>query len=177
MTVYRIRWPTRRTARFSTEEPQNIVYGEQFAASVIDAVMSGPGWQDTLRIWTFDEHGGYYDHVPPPAAIVSPWARPDYVSHQVFDHTSICALVEAKWNLPALTYRDANANNMLDMVDFSAPAFLHPPALAKPPLATDQGRLPATSTGRARSRRPIRSASARLAWTRLASTATGLSSC
>ena len=152
----------------SEEDPQNIAYGEQFAASVIDAVMSGPGWPDTVLIWTFDEHGGYYDHVPPPAAIppddippdasvayngfrqygfrvpaaiVSPWARPDYVSHQVFDHTSICALVEAKWNLPALTYRDANANNMLDMLDFSAPAFLTPPKLAEPLLTTDPGAL------------------------------------
>jgi phospholipase C len=44
-----------------------------------------------------------------PFAIVSPWARPDHVSHHVYDHTSICALVEAKWNLPAMTYRDANA--------------------------------------------------------------------
>jgi phospholipase C len=150
----------------SEEDPENIAYGEQFAASVIDAVMHGPGWKDTVLIWTFDEHGGYYDHVVPPAAIapdnippdapggdkyngfrqygfrvpcavVSPWARPDYVSHTVFDHASICALVEAKWNLPAMTYRDANAANMLDMLDLSKPAFLHPPALARPLLTAD----------------------------------------
>lgn len=53
----------------SEEEPQNITLGEQFAASVVDAVMNGPGWESTLLIWTFDEHGGYYDHVVPPAAI------------------------------------------------------------------------------------------------------------
>ena len=47
----------------SEEEPQNIALGEQFAASVVNAVMSGPGWKNTLLIWTFDEHGGYYDHV------------------------------------------------------------------------------------------------------------------
>jgi phospholipase C len=147
----------------SEEDPQNIAAGEQFAAKVIDAVMSGPGWEKTLLIWTYDEHGGYYDHVPPPTAIapddikpdapasqqyggftrygfrvpcaiVSPWARANYVSHVVFDHTSICALVEAKWNLPAMTRRDANANTMLDMLDFRAPAFAKPPALAKPLL-------------------------------------------
>jgi phospholipase C len=148
----------------SEEDPQNIAYGEQFAATVIDAVMHGKGWKNTLLIWTFDEHGGYYDHVVPPAAIapdnippdgsptysgfkqygfrvpcaiVSPWARRDYVSHTVFDHSSICALVEAKWNLPAMTYRDANAANMLDMLDFSSPAFLEPPKLAKPLIDTD----------------------------------------
>ena len=158
----------------SEEDPQNIAYGEQFAASVIDAVMAGPGWKNTLLIWTFDEHGGYYDHVPPPAAIapddippdatvaytgfrqygfrvpcaiVSPFARADYVSHEVFDHTSICALVEHKWNLPALTYRDANANAMLDMLDFASAAFEHPPKLASPLLDTDPAALACNTSG------------------------------
>jgi phospholipase C len=148
----------------SEENPQNVAAGEQFAAKVINAVMSGPAWAQTLLIWTYDEHGGYYDHVRPPRAIapdniapkvpkgqsryegftrlgfrvpfaiVSPWARPNYVSHQVFDHSSICALVEAKWNLPAMTFRDANANVMLDMLDMKEPAFAHPPKLADPLL-------------------------------------------
>lgn len=158
----------------SEEEPQNIALGERFAAKVIDAVMSGPGWDSTLLIWAFDEHGGYYDHVVPPAAIppddiapkaspvytgfaqygfrvpcaiISPWARANYVSHRVFDHTSICALAEAKWNLPAMTRRDANAHNMLDMLDLSKPTFRKPPALAKPLLDTDPGALACTLTG------------------------------
>jgi phospholipase C len=147
----------------SEEDPQNIARGEQFAAKVINAVMKGPSWKGTLLIWTFDEHGGYYDHVVPPRAVapdnippavnggptytgfhqygfrvpcvlVSPWARPDYVSHQVFDHTSICALVESKWNLPAMTRRDANAHNMLDMLDLRARSFAQPPQLAQPLL-------------------------------------------
>ncbi|HKR70512.1 MAG TPA: alkaline phosphatase family protein [Streptosporangiaceae bacterium] len=147
----------------SEEDPQNIALGKQFAAKVIHAVMNGPGWKNTLLIWTFDEHGGYYDHVVPPRAIapddippqvnggptytgfrqygfrvpcvvVSPWARRNYVSHNVFDHTSICALVEKKWNLPAMTRRDANANNMTDMLDFSKAAFAQPPKL-QPSLA------------------------------------------
>ena len=160
----------------SEEEPQNIAQGEQFAAKVIDAVMTGPGWKDTVLIWTFDEYGGYYDHVVPPAAIapdkigphtnggpaytgfkqygfrvpcavISPWARPDYVSHHVFDHTSILALVEAKWNLPALTLRDANANNMLDMLDLSKPSFAKPPKLARPLLDTDPHALACNTSG------------------------------
>jgi phospholipase C len=149
----------------SEEDPQNIAVGEHFAARVINAVIDGPGWDRTLLIWNYDEHGGYYDSVPPPAAIppdaippdtppgvpayngfaqygfrvpcavISPWARPNYVSHEIFDHTSVCALVEAKWNLPAMTYRDANANAMLDMLDLQQPAFLAPPALAPPLLS------------------------------------------
>jgi phospholipase C len=163
-------------ASSSEEDPQNIVHGEQFAATVVDAVMTGPGWKNTLLIWTFDEHGGYYDHVVPPRAIapdniaphidggsaytgfrqygfrvpcavISPWARRGYVSHRTFDHTSICALVEAKWNLPAMTYRDANAGNMLDMLDLTAPAFLHPPKLARPLLDVDPHSLACSTTG------------------------------
>jgi phospholipase C len=161
----------------SEEDPQNIVMGEAFIAQVINAVMTGPLWKKTLLIWTYDEHGGYYDHVPPPpalapddippmppagepvyngfhqygfrvpCAVVSPWARPNYVSHQVFDHTSTCALVESKWNLPAMTYRDANANAMLDMLDLSTPTFLTPPALAQPLMNVDPGSLTCSTTG------------------------------
>ena len=53
----------------SEENPQNIAAGEQFAAQVINAVITGPGWGKTLLIWNYDEHGGYFDHVPPPPAI------------------------------------------------------------------------------------------------------------
>ena len=71
---------------------------------------------------------------------MSPYARRDYVSHVVHDHTSILKLIETKWNLPALTYRDANADNLLDSIDLkSKPAFLDPPTLPNPglPAGTD----------------------------------------
>jgi phospholipase C len=55
--------------RGSEENPQDITVGEEFAAKVIDAVMTGRGWPRTLLIWLYDEHGGYYDHVPPPPAV------------------------------------------------------------------------------------------------------------
>jgi phospholipase C len=161
----------------SEENPQNIVAGEQFVAEVVSAVMKSPNWPSTLLIWTYDEHGGYYDHVPPPpalapdnippnvpvgtsayngfhqygfrvpCAVVSPWARRSYVSHDVMDHSSICSLVEAKWNLPAMTYRDANAHNMLDMLDLAHPAFLTPPPLAPPLIDTDPHALACDTTG------------------------------
>jgi phospholipase C len=161
----------------SEENPQNIAQGEQFAAEVINAVMRGPAWHKTLLIWNYDEHGGYYDHVRPPRAIppdnikpevpkgepaydgfgrygfrvpcavVSPWARRDYVSHRVFDHASICALIEAKWNLPAMTYRDANADDMLDLIDLRRPAFAEPPELARPLADTDSKALSCNVSG------------------------------
>ncbi len=151
----------------SEEDPQDIQRGEQFVSQVVQAAMHGPAWDKTLLVWTYDEGGGYYDHVPPPAAvkpddippnihvppdqpgaydrygfrvpaaIVSPYARRNYVSHVVHDHTSILKLIETKWNLPALTFRDANADNLLDSLDLRHPAFLDPPTLAAPGLTTN----------------------------------------
>jgi phospholipase C len=171
---------------FSEENPQDIRKGESFAAAVINAATHGKGWPDTLLLWVYDEHGGYYDHVPPPAAVppdevegrsltgspsrlqtllrvvfpkkvkandnldegprrydrygfrvpavlVSPYARPDYVCSEVFDHTSVLKLVEQKWNLPPLTARDAAAVSPLSALDLTGPpAFLEPPSLPEP---------------------------------------------
>jgi phospholipase C len=106
---------------------------------VVHALMGARTWRHTALFLTYDEHGGYYDHVPPPSAIppdsvaplltasdvpgafnrygfrvpmivVSPWARRRYVSRVVHDHTSITAFIEGKWNLPAMTFRDATAH-------------------------------------------------------------------
>ena len=72
-----------------------------------------------------------------PAAVVSPFAKKDYVSRVVHDHTSILSLVEHKWNLPALTNRDGAADNLLDCLDLSSPpAFLAPPRLPAPKNTT-----------------------------------------
>ncbi len=54
---------------YSEENPQDIRKGESFAAEVINRVMHGKGWPRTLLIWLYDEHGGYHDHVSPPAAV------------------------------------------------------------------------------------------------------------
>jgi phospholipase C len=167
----------------SEENPQDISVGEALAARVINAVMAGPGWPHTLLIWLYDEHGGYYDHVPPPSApapddvpaqsayqrfpilrlfrrtalgqkitaadtgpstytqlgfrvpavIVSPFAKPGYVTKLTYDHTAILRLIQRKWNLPPLTARDAAAADLLDALDLdSPPAFLIPPMLPAP---------------------------------------------
>jgi phospholipase C len=146
----------------SQENPQDVQVGEQFMADVVHTLMHGPGWKHTALFITYDEHGGYYDHVPPPPAIkpdsippmtqpgdapggygrygfrvplvaVSPWARRDYVSSVTQDLTSLTAFVERKWNLPAMTFRDANAHPMTDYFDFRKPAFRHPPRLHRAP--------------------------------------------
>ncbi len=134
----------------SQEKPQNMVVGETFLASVVKAIGASPQWNQTLLVINYDEHGGYADHVPPPVAlapdltpprveigesaydgfhrygfrvpavVVSPYAKQNYVSRLVYDHTSVLAMIERKWNLPALTLRDANANDLTDFLDLDA---------------------------------------------------------
>jgi phospholipase C len=145
------------------EPPQDLSAGERWAHTAVEAVLQSPAWPRTLLVYCYDEHGGYYDHVPPPAAIppdaippslapgdapgaydiygprvpavvISPYCRPNGTSNVVHDHTSILATIEAKWNLPALTYRDANAATLADFLAPGAPALLEPPAIV-PPLA------------------------------------------
>jgi phospholipase C len=146
----------------SEENPQDVQLGERYVAQVVNSLIRAKTWRHTALFLTYDEHGGYYDHVPPPAAIppdsiapvlasgdvpgafdrygfrvpmvvVSPWARAHYVSRAVEDHTSVTAFVERKWNLPAMTFRDANASPMTNYFDFGKPAFLKPPKLAAAP--------------------------------------------
>jgi phospholipase C len=70
-----------------------------------------------------------------PSVVVSPYAKRNYVSHVVHDHTSVLAMLERKWNLPALTHRDANANDLTDFLDLSALAAGQPTFATLPPLA------------------------------------------
>ena len=76
----------------------------------------------------FDRYG-----IRVPVAVVSPFARPHYVSHRIYDHTSILRFIETRFDLPALTTRDANADPMLEFFSFAKPLLLKVPAL---PAAT-----------------------------------------
>jgi phospholipase C len=72
--------------------------------------------------------------------IVSPYARPDYVTELAYDHTAILRLIERKWNLPPLTRRDAAAADLLDALDLDGPgAFMTPPQPPAPGLNASGG--------------------------------------
>ena len=164
-------------AQGSDEEgPCDIANGEAHVSLIVNAVMNSPLWPKILLIWTYDEHGGFYDHVPPlgaplpdsvppmisstdyqaqfnvtgvrvPTVVVSPYSKPNGVSNVPHDHTSIIATIAAKWNLPALTYRDAQANTLLDYLNLSGPpALLKPPTLAAPATPTAEGGSQCVST-------------------------------
>lgn len=80
--------------------------------------------------------GGYDVYGPRvPAVVVSPYSRMNSVTDVVHDHTSVLATIEAKWNLPALTYRDANAATVMDFLDINQAPNLSPPNLASPKAA------------------------------------------
>lgn len=137
------------------EAPQDMCYGEAWAYKLIQAVLKSPQWPRTLLIYIYDEHGGYYDHVPPPSAIapdaiaprlqpgdpvagydmygprvpaivVSPHAPVGGFTDIEHDHTSALATIQRKWNLPALTNRDANANDVMDFLTLAEPQLSRP---------------------------------------------------
>jgi phospholipase C len=145
--------------------PSNMQIGQQGVAAAFATLAASPQqWSRSAFILTYDEGGGLYDHVPPPPActpdaippmlnpgdepggfdrygfrvpliVASPWSRPHYVSHVVQDHTSVLRLIELRFGLGALTARDANANALIDLFDFSAPSI--PVAPAMPPATID----------------------------------------
>jgi phospholipase C len=67
-----------------------------------------------------------------PAIVVSPYSRPGGVTNELHDHTSVLATIEQKWNLPALTRRDANANTVMDFLDPGHAALIDPPFIQGP---------------------------------------------
>ncbi len=113
--------------------------GEAWLKSLYDHVITSPQWLRLAMFWTYDEGGGFADHVPPPRGClalpstspftqlgpriplvaISPWAKRGMVSHVVRDHTAITRFIETIFDLPALTARDANSDALLDMFDFS----------------------------------------------------------
>lgn len=131
------------------EHPKsNIQLGAQFAAKLINALMTSPSWKDTVMIETFDEGGGLYDHVPPiavpspdgippimpatnqqgdftltgfrvPLMVISPFSKKNFVSHTPMDYTAALKFIETRFKLPALTARDASMPDMTEFFDFT----------------------------------------------------------
>jgi phospholipase C len=177
---------------YQTDEhpPNDIRAGQYFVSTIVSALRSSPAWSSSVLFFTYDEHGGFYDHVmPPPASqggqltpdgippgqcadnsnppaslvpgggascthsstidapgicstftptgpypadcatfnqlgfrlpmvAVSPFSKPQYVSHTVGSHVSLIAFIAHRFGLPSLAARDANANDLQDMFDF-----------------------------------------------------------
>jgi phospholipase C len=139
----------------------NIQLGAANTQKIIDALMASPSWASSIFIFTYDEGGGLYDHVPPlalpapdnippnspnppngdfqhsgfrlPVIVMSPYSRPNFVSHVGRDSTSILKLIEVRFGAQSLTARDAAADDMTEFFDFSAPAWATPPMLQAQP--------------------------------------------
>lgn len=115
----------------SEHPPYSICEGENWTVSVLNAVMQGPSWNSTAVFITWDDFGGFYDHVAPPQVdrfglgprvpllIISPFAKAGYISHTVYEHSSVLKFVETRYGLKSLTSRDGAASDMLDSFDFN----------------------------------------------------------
>ncbi len=118
------------TSADSEHPPADSARGMWHVTELVNAVMQSPAWKETVIIVTWDDYGGFYDHVAPPqvdkygygprvpALVISPWAKPGYISHVHYDFTSPLKLIEEHFGLKALADRDREANNMLDCFDF-----------------------------------------------------------
>lgn len=105
--------------------------GMWYVTHLINALMKSPYWKDSVVFLSWDDYGGFYDHVPPPVVdaygygprvptiVISPFAKPDYISHQTYGLTSILKFIEDRFGLPPLTARDAYANPMFDCFNFN----------------------------------------------------------
>lgn len=147
--------------------PAVMQVGEKLVANVVDALTKSPAWKKSALFITYDEHGGLFDHVVPPKAcppddmpiqleagepdipfdqlgirvpmmVVSPYAKKHFVGHHTYDHTSIVRFVEAKFVMPALSNRDANAEAPWEMFDFDSPPHLTPPSIPIPEIDTSK---------------------------------------
>jgi phospholipase C len=127
----------------------DVALGEQLIHDVYRALRDGPGWNETLLLITYDEHGGNYDHVAPPygavapdssvgefafkfdrfgvripALLISPLIAKGSVFRAktgVIDHTSVLKTLAERWNLKSLTKRDAAAPSLADVLTLTAP--------------------------------------------------------
>lgn len=119
---------------------------EQHALLWIQAVQLSKYWKDTAIFITYDDYGGWYDHVPPPKIdrwgpgarvpllVISPWAKKAFVDHTQYDTTSLLKFIETRWNLTPLGTRDAATNDLSNAFDFAQT----PPADTAPNSALGQ---------------------------------------
>jgi phospholipase C len=135
------------------QPPANIANGQNLIGRVVDALMKGPRWNKTLLIITYDEHGGFFDHVPPPQApavsaidhygvrlpalVVSPWVERGKTTDFVFDHTSILKTIIRRFlsaRPPDLGERVVAANDLSKVLQPTARS--DRPSIPVPPAPT-----------------------------------------
>ncbi len=116
--------------------PHHPLLGQQFIASIYQALATSPHWEHCLLVVTYDEHGGFYDHVPPPKVaddraaegfdqlgfrvptlLVGPYVKAGHVSSTQYDHASVLKHIETMFGLAPLTARDAAASDLSDAID------------------------------------------------------------
>jgi phospholipase C len=111
--------------------PGSVCAGENWTVKQLNALMQGPAWKSSAVFITWDDFGGFYDHVAPPIVdqfgfgprvpllIVSPFAKKGYVSHTQYEFSSVLKFIEERFGLSPLTGRDAVANDTTDSFDFA----------------------------------------------------------
>jgi phospholipase C len=133
----------------SEHPPGDISVGQSFGTSTVTSLMRSSAWDSSVFALTWDDWGGWYDHVPPPqvdgdgygfrvpAIFVSPYAKTGTIDNTTYDFTSILRFIEDNWSLQPLTARDATANSISDALDLTrtpaAPVF---PGQSFPAAAT-----------------------------------------
>ncbi len=115
----------------SEHPPNSTCYGENWTVNQLNALMQGPDWASTAVFIMWDDFGGFYDHVPPPQLdqfglgprvpmlIVSPYAKPGYISHTQYDAGTVLKFMEETFSIPSLGLGDASANDPMDSFDFN----------------------------------------------------------
>ncbi|WP_223643727.1 alkaline phosphatase family protein [Corallococcus sp. EGB] len=150
-------------ANGNSQHPRDdVLNGEALIKKVYEFIRQSPVWEESLLIVTWDEHGGFYDHVTPPSApkpgdtrlmpsavtrygfpfnqygvrvpavVISPWIPKNVIDHRLYDHASVPATVAAAFGLKHMTLRDTNANNLLSLATLSEPRSDCPDVLPDP---------------------------------------------
>jgi phospholipase C len=122
----------------------NLCDGQNWTAATMNGLMQSPEWEHTAVFLTWDDFGGFYDHVPPPhldiygdgprvpLLVISPYAKRGAIFHETSDFSSVLRFIERVWRLPALTRRDRTTNDLMGAFDFRQRAL---PAISLPYLA------------------------------------------
>jgi phospholipase C len=121
------------TPRFElSDHPEySFCHGQNWTTEVVNAIMASPLWKDTAIFITWDDYGGFYDHVPPPQVdrfgfgirvpmlLISPYAKDGYVDHTLGEFSSVLRFIENNWGLTQLTERDRAADDFATGFDFA----------------------------------------------------------